>query len=312
MIVFLYGSDSYRSRQKLNEIIEENKKVHKNSLNLRVFDCQVADFFDFKNELETISMFDDKKLVILKNIFSNSQFGESFLVYKKKLLTDKKNIIVAYQDQEPDKRKVLYKFLKENAKCQEFESLEGQQLLNWAKKELEKLNAKIEPNALEELIISVGPDLWRLSNEINKLANFKKGQTITQKDVNNLVQSESETNIFKTIEAIARKNRKQALILLHEHLEKGEQPLYLLTMINYQFRNILMLKDLLEKRVQYSLLAKKTGLHPFVISKTYHICQNFSLPQLKKIYRKIFQIDLDIKTGKIWPETALDLFISGL
>jgi DNA polymerase III delta subunit len=34
------------------------------------------------------------------------------------------------------------------------------------------------------------------------------------------------------------------------------------------------------------------------------------MPELKKIYRKIFQIDSDIKTGKIEPETALDLLLA--
>ena len=34
------------------------------------------------------------------------------------------------------------------------------------------------------------------------------------------------------------------------------------------------------------------------------------MPELKKIYQKIFQIDLDIKTGKIEAETALDLLLA--
>ena len=34
------------------------------------------------------------------------------------------------------------------------------------------------------------------------------------------------------------------------------------------------------------------------------------MPQLKKIYQKIFQVDFDIKTGKIEPETALDLLLA--
>jgi len=313
MLFFLYGQDNYRSRQKLNELIEENKKTHKNSLNLRVFDCEMADFQDFKNELEIISMFEDKKLIILKNIFSGDKFGEAFLCYQEKLLADKKDIVIVYEDKEPDRRKALFEFLKENAKCQEFELLEGRSLLSWAKNELEKLGAKIEPDALEELLVSCGSDLWRLSNEIKKLASFKRGKdSLRVNDVNLLVQSESETDIFKTIEAVAQKNKGLALKLLHDHLSQGEPPLKILAMISFQFRSILSVKDLLEKGIPYYSIAKRSGLHPFVVKKTYQLCRKFSFLQLKKIYQKIFQADLDIKTGKAEPETALDLFILGL
>jgi len=36
----------------------------------------------------------------------------------------------------------------------------------------------------------------------------------------------------------------------------------------------------------------------------------FTLEELKKIYYKIFQADLNIKTGKIEPEVGLDLLIT--
>jgi DNA polymerase-3 subunit delta len=51
-------------------------------------------------------------------------------------------------------------------------------------------------------------------------------------------------------------------------------------------------------------------MHPFVVEKTLFQARKFQLEELKKIYQKIFQVDLDIKTGKVDPETALDLLIA--
>ena len=78
-------------------------------------------------------------------------------------------------------------------------------------------------------------------------------------------------------------------------------------MVAYQFRNLLIIKELMEKGEPYGAIAKKSGLHPFVVQKTYYLCNQFSLLELKKIYNKIFQTDADIKIGKIEPELALDL-----
>jgi len=147
-------------------------------------------------------------------------------------------------------------------------------------------------------------------NEIRKLVSFSKARTVRTEDVKLLIRSKIETDIFKTVDAIADKNKRKALKLLHKHLEKGDSPLYLLSMINYQFRNILIVKDFIEKHKTYNTILKRSGFHPFVVKKAYFQSQKFSFKDLKKIYRKIFQVDLQIKTGRIEPETALDLLIA--
>jgi DNA polymerase-3 subunit delta len=80
-------------------------------------------------------------------------------------------------------------------------------------------------------------------------------------------------------------------------------------MINFQFRNLLIIKDLMEKNIPYYSISKITKMHPFVVRKTYEQANKFTSRELKKIYQKIFQVDLSIKTGKIDPTTALDFLI---
>ena len=60
MIIFLYGQDTYRARQKLNEIIAQYKRGRKSLLNLKFFNSNDFDFQDFKNEIQTIAMFQEK------------------------------------------------------------------------------------------------------------------------------------------------------------------------------------------------------------------------------------------------------------
>jgi len=309
MIIFLYGPDTYRSRQKLNEIIEHYKKIHKSGLNLRYFEAGNLNFQDFKNEVETISMFREKKLVVLKDIFSNKDFQEEFLKQGEKFVNSA-NIILIYEKKEIDKKNSFLKFLKKNSESQEFELLEGQRLKNWVKKEFEKYQAQIDLKVIDELINFVGSNLWQMESEIKKLVNYKNGQKIKREDVELLVRPKIETDIFKTIDAISEKKKSRALFLFHQHLEKGDAPLYLLVMINFQFRNLLEIKDLIEKNLPYYKIINKSKLHPFLVKKSYQQAQRFTLQQLKKIYQKIFETDLNIKTGKMEPETAIDLLIT--
>lgn len=309
MFIFIYGKDNYRAREKLREIIEHYKKVHKTGLNFKSFEGKEFPFEDFENESKTSSMFKEKKLTILKNIFSDKKNQEKFIEILKGLKqTD--DIILIFEEGKPDSRTLLYKFLKKHSKSQEFESLEGVTLGKWLKDQFVKLGADITQEALERLILSAGNDSWQLSNEVKKLASFKRKGKVETKDVDLLVKPRIESDIFRTIDAIAQKRRKTALVLIHKHLEKGDNPLYLLTMINFQFRNLLMIKDLMEKNQPYCTIQKITGLHPFVIKKSYEQAGSFSLKDLKKIYQKIFEADLAIKRGKMGAETALDLLLS--
>lgn len=305
MIIFLYGKDTYRMREKMKEIVEHYKKIHQSGLNLKYLD----DFSDFEDNLKQTSMFKEKKLIIINDLFSSSEFKERFSEKRKDFLKSE-DIILIYQEKDFIKSDSLYKFLKRNIKFQEFELLKGQKLKNWARKEFEKHKTEIEPKALDLLIEYIGSDLWKMNNEILKLINYKNRKIINKEDIEFLIRSRIETDIFKTIDALAGKNKKQALDLLHKHLEKGDSPLYLLSMINYQFRNLLIVKDLIEKHKPYNIILKRSGLHPFVVKKSYYQSQKFTFQELKKIFQKIFKVDLDIKTGRIQPEVALDLLIA--
>jgi DNA polymerase-3 subunit delta len=308
MIIYLFGEDTFRSHQKLKEIIKHYKEIHKSGLNLRFIDLKEEGFQEFKDNVKTISMFDEKKLIVLKNASGNKSFQEDFLENSKYFINSE-DIFVFFEEETLESNK-FFNFLKRKTRSQEFKILGGIQLKNWVKKEFEKYKAKIESSALDALIEFVGNDLWQMENEIKKLVNFKEGKTIRKEDIGILIKPKIETDIFETIDAISSKNKRKALELIHQHLEKGNSPLYLLSMINFQFRNLLIIRDLIEKERPYYTFQKTTGLHPFVIKKSYNQAQKFSLQELKKIYQKIFQVDLNIKTGKLDPQTALDLFIA--
>jgi len=284
-------------------------------LDLKLLDLKEKDFQDFKNEAQIASMFSEKKLLVLKNAFENFDFKEKISAEIEKFAKSEEVILFYEEEIKKDK---FFQTLKKFSEYQEFQLLDGERLKNWVKKEFKKYQAKIDSAVLEKLIEFVGNDLWQMANEIKKLVAYKTGHNqittvtklcpeIEREDVELLVKSKIEIDIFKTIDAIAAKDKKRAIKLLKAHLEKGDSPLYLLSMINFQFRNLLIIKDLIEKNLSpYSF----TNLHPYVIKKSISLLGKFSFSELKKIYQKIFEVDLDIKTGKIEPEMALDLLIT--
>lgn len=302
MIIFLFGQDTYSSRQKLREIVKEYKKRHQSGLNFVKIDFSDKDFTDFKQVIETVSMFDEKKLIVVEDIFDQSEYQQEELLnyLKKKKMDIDKNSILVFWAEEIKPENELFKFLKKKAKVQEFKLLQPHKLKEWIKKYVKEQGGNIESQAVEKLVDYVGSDLWRMNNELDKLIAFKK-RRVEARDIEELVKPEIDVNIFNTIDALGQKDKKRALKFVRDHLKRGESEMYLLDRFVYQFRNLIKVKS-----------DGKLDMHPFVIKKTSQQARNFSFEELKKIYRKLLAIDLDIKTGKINARTALELFVAEL
>ena len=313
MILFLYGEDDYSSRQKLNEIIEKYRAKNRGGFNLWRLDFSEKKLSDLKEAAETDSMFKEKKLIILEGIFEQSVEEQRKLVeYFKKIKAEKNGeiLLVVREKRLPDKRVELFKFLsKKPVVAQEFKYLSGVKLENWIKKEFEKRKIGASELVVKKLSTDIGSNLWRMENEIDKIFFFGKGKSIDAEKIDQLCGAKIYNNIFNTVDALAERNKKKAMRLLYQHLEEGENEIYLITMFIRQFRNLLLVKSLAEKGVLNYELAKKTGLHPFVAKKTSDQARNFSAEGLKKIYTKLLDMDISIKTGKITAKMALDMLV---
>ncbi|TSC53746.1 MAG: DNA polymerase III subunit delta, partial [Parcubacteria group bacterium LiPW_39] len=240
------------------------------------------------------------------------------------ILKDIEKFVVVVQELNPSqdrKKKEKYAFGDDSSKnlfkrltgravsSEEFDLLQGAKLENWIKKEIEKRDGKIEPPAVKKLAAFVGADLWQMQNEVNKLVSFKVDKLITEKDIDALVNTKIESDIFGAIDALANRQKAAAFIFLHRNLALGESEIALLGMLVYQFRNLLLIKNQVEQGVPFYALGEKLKMHPFVLRKTFEQSKNFSLAGLKKIYERLAEIDLAVKSGQIEPRVALDLVV---
>lgn len=307
MITFLYGSDTYRSREELKKIIEENKKNNPDwfdFVRIDASDNQIEIFKELKQTTDTISMFSSKKLIIIENVFDlNQESQEEILeLLKKKKIENDKDTMIIFWAEKIEAKNEFFKYLKSKAECKEFKSLKETELRAWIKNYISRQGGKIDARALDKVIDYVGNDLWRMSNELNKLLAHDK--TICPEDVELLIKPEIDLNIFEMVDAIGCKNRAKAINLLNQHLEKGSDEGYLLSMIAYQIRNLIKIKT--AKAIEL------LGLHPFVATKTGQQAKNFTINELKKIYYRLTTIDFEAKIGKTDVLTALELFLSVL
>lgn len=320
MIIFLYGEDDFRSLEKLKTIKEKFLEKSSSSLVSGSFDFEEEkniNFSEIKKSFGSKGLFFEKQLIIVKNLLAIAHKDEvlkmvEFLKSLKNIFDDKDLVVVFWEKGKTNEKNELFKLLKFKAKSQKFELLSGVKLANWINSELEKENSEVKfsSKALERLITYCGGGLSVIQNEIKKIANYKNKGTVSEEDVELLVKEKINSNIFGAIEAISSGNKKLALKLFHEQIQKGEDPIYILMMYVYQFRNFLKVSEYFEKgeRNNYDI-AKKAGLHSFVVKKILDQISGFSPERIRNIYKRLQIIDEKIKTGKGEIKVELDRFI---
>lgn len=342
MIYLILGADSFRAREKLNELIAEFEAKDKGRMNLEIFDAENINANKVKAASQSLGFFSPARMIVIKNLFSEGGIKEKEEISDYAIEMDKKKRevnFVFFEEKEIGKKGAAggkeWSALIKKGTLFNFVLMTEGEIKQWIvnrvsasggptqsnKNSNDGWKIKIAPRAVDKLALFVGGDLWRLSAEIEKLVLLKMDSSesgkkervaeINEQDVEDLVKSDLPSNVFSTIDALARRDKKTALRLLAGHLENDEAPIYLFTMFIYQFRNLLKVKDAMarKKTANQGVIAEDTKLNPYVASKTIAQANGFSYEYLKKVYKRFFKFDFMIKKGRLNAEAALELLI---
>ena len=332
MIIFLYGEDTFQSREKLKRIKDKFiQDVDPDGNSLLSIDGETATMERINEAVAAPSLFSKRRLIVIERIFNNKDTSLQNVVedyfkvrFKGKDKADD-NIIVFWDEQAREKlsRKKLYKFLISQKFAQEFKSLSNTEANNWLIRTGKKRGGVIRREAAVRLTSFFGNDLWLLSNELNKLIAYKRGQTpeliedapavtIEVADVDSLSRGSIDENIFALTDAISVRNKPLAIELFENELAAGVTESYLIVMITRQFKILLQIKESLSQGLTPRKIMSQLKLHPFVVQKSSTQARNFSEDLLKRAFSKLLEIDSRMKTGQVNAKVALNLLIAKL
>ena len=189
----------------------------------------------------------------------------------------------------------------------------AQALLQWIKQRAEDKGSGITPPAMQVLAELVGGDLWTIDRELEKLSLYATGRSISDNDVRAMVPYAQEANIFAAVDAIMDGRPGPALRSLMQLMEDGQEPLYIIAMIERQLRLIALARDLTDRGVSQPDLGRRMGTNSdFVVRKTLGQARRLTLDQIRGKYRRLLESDLAIKQGRLEPSLSLQLLVADL
>lgn len=297
-IYLFFGEDSYSAQQKLKYWKDEFEKKYE-EVNITEFDGNNLTSAAFLNAVESVGFLAEKRLIVIHDFLKNGKDKEQQKIAE--ILEKQKDacVVLFSENERPDQRTVLFKKINKVGVVEEFKFFPLPKIIPWIQQKVTEKGTQISPATATYLANLVGPDLWILSQEIEKLVLYALEREIKKEDIDALVKPNLVTSIFRLTDFLASRNTKNSLETLHILTESGEELQKIFHMIVRHFRILIQVFDLVNRGYQKPEIITKVQEHPFVIMTTMQQCKNFTLDQLKKIYEALLKIEIAFKTGKI-------------
>ena len=321
-----HGADEFTRAETLADFKRRIGPPDTIDLNTTVLDERGLTLSKLRHACDAIPFLAKKRLVIVNGLLTRLAARKA----KKASATNKKYLaaLADYLPRMPETTRLVFVENKslpakhpilqlaqqdERGYAKQFAPPNDRDLPRWVTKRVGKHGGEIDPQAVQQLAAVVGTDLRLLDQEIVKLVTYTNAERpITTADVEKLVPYAQTAIVFDMVDALGRRDGRTASQTLHRLLDAGEHPMGLLAMIVRQFRLLIQVKELRIEGASARDAAKALKLHPFPTGKLYKQSSHFTAAQLETVYRHLLDTDVDIKTGKIEVELALDLLVAGL
>ncbi|MDP3769455.1 MAG: hypothetical protein Q8R40_00770 [bacterium] len=291
MIYAIYGSDTYRCRKKLNQIIDAYRKKAGAHIDLHRFDASRDDLGGLKSMMDLQSLFTSKKLVVVENALCSAM--EPMIDYASVWKDAKdQHLVLMHEALDAASKKPLKAWEKFLTQSQEFGELEGAKKEAWIRSEAIERGVSLDTDHVRRLTAAT-LDSWSAVQEIEKIA---VGGEREQRQ-----SSRPAPTVFDLGDAFFTNNR-HALSLLHHLLEKGEDEFGIFSYLSNRSRSLVVVKVCEGERKP---VPSWLGIHPFVAKKTAMQTRELTLSQCISFLPRFFEQDFRIKIGLSQPKDSL-------
>lgn len=274
------------------------------------YDAKELQLENALEDLDTYGFLSDKKVIIINNIDGINQEDE-----EKNL----KHLYKYLENPNPDNLLIItasklnntLKLTKELKKKMNYSSVEINPE-NFIKNELKDYT--LETGVIKLLVEYCKNDITKIENECKKLKTFNfETKKISKSDIEELViekLGDEQELTFSFSRSLAEKNKKEALRKYKELLDYQIEPIAIVGLLASQIRIIYQVKTLSNQNLSPYDIAKMLGeKSDYRVKKTKELIRYYSEQELLDLMKTLSDMDIQMKTTDIDPNSLIELFI---
>lgn len=190
------------------------------------------------------------------------------------------------------------RFLRERTAAVEFTRLTDKDLYVWAEREFRDAGATIDDLTLRFFLGQMGRDVLRVTNEARKLAAAAMPSGVVDiKLVEALVPDTRELTNFELTDHLVAGRRSKAITSLAKILSDGAEPLALLGLLSYNYRRLLMAKDMMERGAPRTEVASMLKMRYSDQEPFFAAARRADMKDLRTAIDRLARTDIAIKSS---------------
>ena len=323
MIYLIYGDDSLSVEEMLASLRADAGADELYDVSTTTLDGASVSLAELEAAWSTIPFLADRRTVMVRGLLARMERGrggstrsgdidEEWADIGERLAIVPESSDVIFVDAAVNRGNPLLRAIRPLAQVHEFRLPSVREMPGWVRQRADRLGAAIEPSAISALVDAIGNDTRIIDMELQKLALYRSDGMIRRQDVEAMVSYVREANIFAAVDATLEGRAGIALRLVHQLLDAGRPPTYLITMLARQMRFLIVAKDMKARGFQQDEIGRKLAISGYPLTKTMQQEGRFDAVRLVEIHRRLIEADLSIKTGAADEEMALDALIVAL
>lgn len=261
---------------------------------------------------ETLPFLNEKRLVTVRNseFFQKAGRKEEGEKLKDFLADLPETVCLVFIEEKVEKTNGLYKAVAKYGQAVEFQKPSERDLGTWVKKKCRENGVQMSDSVRELFLQTVDHDMGNIERELQKLIAYKGEETeILAEDIRAVSTASLEAKVFDLVKAVAERRAGQAVQIYRTLLSLKESPYMILSLITRQFRLILETMLLSQMGLTNGEIAARLELRDFAVKEYQRQSKRFSKEGWKQAVRDCLETDLNIKSGKLPEETAVELLI---
>ncbi len=292
-------------------IDEEINKINKNNLVINKFNLDEDSINDIIDDASYLTLFSEKKLVIINNanIFNTKNLTEKEYEHIIKFLNSTDNIVVFISDK-IDGKKRISKYFQDNKKIILQKKYYEKDLIEKVINKFKKIDKNIDYKTAQYIVKSCINNYDLIMNEIEKIEIFYSNEsTIIYEDVVNLVGKTIDDNVYNFTNALIDRNKKLVFSLFDELLLLNVDPIYIISIISNQYRNMYKIKSYIDNGINEKEISSSIKLFGYAFTKAVENSYKYTKEELSKFLLELAKMDISIKSGLCDKEILLNNFI---
>ena len=299
-LYLLWGKEDYLREQYLKQLKSICIPEGESGFNYRRFDGPEIAAVQLRQAVDAMPFLSERSFVELRDLDVN-RLKEAQEIQE--ILSDIPEYctvcLVQNAEYEPDGRLKLIKLIREKGSELKFTQQGQGALIDWIARRFAAHGKRIDFEAAQRLIFISGDLMNRLIPEIDKIAAYAKGDTVSVGEVEAVAHHIPEAQVFALTDYLAQKQYNAAMYTLAELFAENEyDPIYLLAVLGSQMRRLYAARLAIEQQLGAKYVAECCSIkYDFLISKLMDSARGYTLDQLKNAVRICAEADEQMKSS---------------